>query len=90
MSVTSRKNGCSNYSIEERIEAVRRRMYQETSFADTLAIYDISRATLSNWIKRFKGEVIRRESGKGIPLYVRKYQEMMTPEEEKELERLRR
>lgn len=89
MSVKHVQRGRSVYSIEEKIEAVRQRMYQELSYQEILDLYGISNSTLGVWLKNYKSEVLRRCNPNDIPLYVRKYQEKMTSAEMDELSRLR-
>ena len=61
-----------------------------SSFRELQERHGICSATLSVWIKKYKAEVLRRFPVKDLPLYVLKYQETMTTEEENELTRLRR
>ena len=72
------------------MEAVRQRMYGELSFQETLDRYGIGKDTLSSWLKKYRSEVLRRESGKGIPLYVLNKEDEMDKNDREELERLRR
>ena len=65
-------------------------MYGELSFQETLDRYGISKDTLSGWLKKYRSEVLRRESAKGIPLYVLNKEDDMDKHEHEELERLRR
>lgn len=90
MSVATKSSGLSRHTIEEKIEAVRQRIFQESSFRELQERHGICSATLSVWIKKYKAEVLRRFPVKDLPLYVLKYQETMTTEEENELTRLRR
>lgn len=70
MSVKHVQRGRSFYSIEEKIEAVRQRMYQELSYQEILDLYGISNITLGVWLKNYKNEVLRRCNPNDIPLYV--------------------
>ena len=90
MSVPTKSRDLSRHTIEEKIEAVRQRIFQESSFRELQERHGICSATLSVWIKKYKAEVLRRFPVKDLPLYVLKYQETMTTEEENELTRLRR
>ena len=90
MTVRSKNVRVQGHPIETRLEAVRQRMYGELSFQETLDRYGISKDTLSGWLKKYRSEVLRRESAKGIPLYVLNKEDDMDKHEHEELERLRR
>ena len=79
-----------SHSIEEKLSAVRQRMYGELSFQDVLERYGVCGSTLSEWLRKYRDEVLRLEREKGIPLYVLKPEDEMDKDERKELERLRR
>ena len=84
MSVATKSSGLSRHTIEEKIEAVRQRIFQESSFRELQERHGICSATLSVWIKKYKAEVLRRFPVKDLPLYVLKYQETMTIDMAKE------
>ena len=90
MTVRSKNVRVQGHPIEMRLEAVRQRMYGELSFQETLDRYGVSKDTLSGWLKKYRSEVLRRESAKGIPLYVLNKEDDMDKHEHEELERLRR
>ena len=90
MSVKRRNVTTSRHSIEEKLSAVRQRMYGELSFQDVLERYGVCGSTLSEWLRKYRDEVLRLEREKGIPLYVLKPEDEMDKDERKELERLRR
>ena len=89
MSVRKRNVVTGRHSIQEKLEAVRLRMYGELSFNEVLSLYGITSATLSLWLKKYRSEVLRLNRDKGIPLYVLKTNDDMVPNEHEELERLR-
>ena len=89
MSVRKRNVVTGRHSIQEKLEAVRLRMYGELSFNEVLSRYGITSATLSLWLKKYRSEVLRLNRDKGIPLYVLKTNDDMIPNEHEELERLR-
>ena len=60
MSVATKSSGLSRHTIEEKIEAVRQRIFQESSFRELQERHGICSATLSVWIKKYKAEVLRR------------------------------
>ena len=90
MSVKRRNVTTSRHSIEEKLSAVRQRMYGELSFQDVLERYGVCGSTLSEWLRKYRDEVLRLEREKGIPLYVLKPEDEMDKDDRKELERLRR
>lgn len=89
MTVKRRNVTTSRHSIQDRLEAVRQRMYGELSYQEVLDRYGISRSTFGDWLKKYRGEVLRLGREKGIPLYVLKPDDEMDKDERKELERLR-
>ena len=89
MVVRSSNVATSRHSIQERLEAVRQRMYGELSFQEVLERYKVSHSTFCGWLKKYRQEVLRLEREKGIPLYVLKPGDEMDKNEYKELERLR-
>lgn len=89
MSGKSLKCGGRYYRVEEKIEAVRMRVFQELSYQEVIDLYGISHGTLDLWMKKYKAEVFRRSSGKDLPLYVRKYAKEMASDND-ELQRLRK
>lgn len=91
MLVKTSKNNFNRFTVEQRIEAVRRRLYLEISHADILSEYQISSSTLSDWMNKYSHEVLRREGKNGIPLYVTKtISNMKKVSKDSELERLRK
>lgn len=90
MTVKSRNICTSKYSLETKLEAVRQRIFGELSYQAILDRYGISSSTLSAWLHKFRGEVLRREGTKGIPLYVFQPEDDMPTNDQAELERLRR
>ena len=90
MSVKRRNVTTSRHSIEEKLSAVRQRMYGELSFQEVLDRYGGCGSTLSEWLRKYRDEVLRLEREKGIPLYVLKPEDEMDKDDRKELERLRR
>lgn len=64
-------------------------MYGELSYQEVLDRYGISSSTFGDWLKKYRGEVLRLGREKGIPLYVLKPDDEMDKDERKELERLR-
>ena len=89
MAVRRRTVTTSRHSIQEKLEAVRQRMYGELSYQEVLDCYKISSSTFGEWLKKYRAEVLRQEREKGIPLYVLKAEDEMDKNEHKELERLR-
>ena len=89
MAVRRRNVTTSRHSIQEKLEAVRQRMYGELSYQEVLDCYKISSSTLGEWLKKYRAEVLRQEREKGIPLYVLKPEDEMDKNEHKELERPR-
>ena len=89
MAVRRRTVTTSRHSIQEKLEAVRQRMYGELSYQEVLDCYKISSSTFGDWLKKYRGEVLRLGREKGIPLYVLKPDDEMDKDERKELERLR-
>ena len=67
MSVATKSSGLSRHTIEEKIEAVRQRIFQESSFRELQERHGICSATLSVWIKKYKAEVLRRFPVKDLP-----------------------
>ena len=67
MSVKRRNVTTSRHSIEEKLSAVRQRMYGELSFQDVLERYGVCGSTLSEWLRKYRDEVLRLEREKGIP-----------------------
>lgn len=65
-------------------------MYGELSYQEILERYHVSGSTFSSWLHKYRVEVLRRESPKGIPLYVFQPEDQMSRNEHEELERLRR
>ena len=59
-------------------------MYGELSYQEVLDRYGISSSTFGDWLKKYRGEVLRL-----VPLYVLKPDDEMDKDERKELERLR-
>ena len=89
MVVRSSNVATSRHSIQERLEAVRQRMYGELSFQEVLERYKVSHSTFCGWLKKYRSEVLRLEPEKGIPLYVLKPGDEMNKDDYKELERPR-
>ena len=75
MTVKKRNMTTSRHSIQERLEAVRQRMYGELSYQEVLDRYGISSSTFGDWLKKYRG--------------VLKPDDEMDKDERKELERLR-
>lgn len=59
-----------DYSIEEKVEIVRQRMFHEISFDGALSKFAISSATLCRWMGKYRSEVLRRIPQEELPLYV--------------------
>lgn len=59
-----------DYSIEEKVEIVRQRMFHEVSFDGALAKFGIGSSTLCSWMSKYRSEVLRRIPQEELPLYV--------------------
>ena len=59
MTVKKRNVTTSRHSIQEKLEAVRQRMYGELSYQEVLDRYGISGSTFGDWLKKYRGEVLR-------------------------------
>ena len=91
MSVKTSKNCINRFTIDQKVDAVRRRLFLEISSADLLSEYLISSRTLHDWMHKYSHEVLRREEKNGIPLYVTKAVTTMKKlSKDSELERLRK
>lgn len=91
MSVKTSKNCFNRFTIDQKVDAVRRRLFLEISSADLLSEYQISSSTLHDWMHKYSHEVLRREEKNGIPLYVTKAVTTMKKlSKDSELERLRK
>lgn len=65
-------------------------MYGELSYREILERYHVSSSTFFSWLQKYRSEILRRESSKGIPLYVFHPEDQTSMNEHEELERLRR
>ena len=72
MTVKRRNVTTSRHSIQDRLEAVRQRMYGELSYQEVLDRYGISSSTFGDWLKKYRGEEadLRRDFFDGTGVYL--------------------